>query len=72
MKLKRFSETTRWLPIGVSIFAGMSNYSLAHGATTIFSYSGPAMLIPDGIDLSGSLPGAEVGTPITVSGLTPA
>ncbi|KAB2966325.1 IPTL-CTERM sorting domain-containing protein [Zoogloea sp.] len=70
MKLKRFGETTRWLAIGVSIIAGMSNYSLAHAATTTFSYSGPAVPIPDGVDLSGSLPGAEVGAPIAVSGLT--
>uniref|UniRef100_A0A1A7GEI0 Filamentous haemagglutinin outer membrane protein n=1 Tax=biofilter metagenome TaxID=1070537 RepID=A0A1A7GEI0_9ZZZZ len=35
-----------------------------------FSYTGPAVPIPDGADLSGNNPGAAVSAPITVSGLT--
>lgn len=35
-----------------------------------FSYSGPPVPIPEAADLSGANPGAQVGAPITVSGLT--
>jgi len=41
-----------------------------HAAAPVsFSYTGPAVAIPDAADLSGSNPGAEVGASIAVSGL---
>lgn len=39
-------------------------------ATQSFPYTGPVVSIPDGADLSGTLPGAQVGAPVMVSSLT--
>lgn len=41
---------------------------VSHAATATFSYSGPPVAIPDGADLTGSAPGAQVGAPIVVTG----
>lgn len=49
-------------------FIGMG---LTHAAgPTPFSYSGAPVAIPDAADLSGTLPGAEVGASLNVSGMT--
>ncbi len=42
----------------------------APGTPTAFSYTGPAVPIPDGGDLSGNNPGAAVQAPVPVSGFT--
>lgn len=39
------------------------------GTPTAFSYGGSPVAIPDGADLSGNNPGAQVAAPLTVSGL---
>jgi len=51
--------------VGIALLA----YS-AWASAASFSYSGLPVAIPDGFDLSGSLPGAQVGAPITVAGFT--
>lgn len=35
-----------------------------------FSYSGPRVLIPDGLNSTGAAPGAQVGADVTVSGIS--
>ncbi len=56
--------------IKTSAFAGLVVLSVPGAVTAAsFSYSGPPVAIPDGIDLSGTNPGAQVGVPIAVSGI---
>jgi uncharacterized repeat protein (TIGR01451 family) len=40
------------------------------GTPVTFSYTGPAVPIPDGADLTGTAPGAPVQAPVTVTGVT--
>jgi uncharacterized repeat protein (TIGR01451 family) len=42
----------------------------APGTPVTFSYAGPAVPIPDGVDGSGTLPGAPVAVPLAVAGVT--
>lgn len=51
------------------MFAAAAMSCAAPAAAQTFSYSGPPVAIPDGADLSGNNPGAQVGAPITVSGV---
>lgn len=39
------------------------------GTPVTFSYAGPAVPIPDGTDLSGTMPGAPVAVPLAVAGV---
>jgi fimbrial isopeptide formation D2 family protein/uncharacterized repeat protein (TIGR01451 family) len=43
--------------------------AVAAPTTTTVSYTGPPVAIPDGADLSGTSPGAEVGATLPVAGL---
>ncbi|MGR9108455.1 MAG: IPTL-CTERM sorting domain-containing protein [Gammaproteobacteria bacterium] len=52
------------------LLTGLVASSAVDAATTTFSYSGPVVPIPDAADLSGTNPGAQVGAPIAVSGLS--
>jgi len=59
--------TTARTALAAAAFVAMS---LTHAAgPTSFSYAGAAVPIPDAADLSGNLPGAEVGASINVTGM---
>ncbi len=57
------------ITVASALFAMMLLCGTAFAATTTFSYLGPPVPIPDAADLTGTNPGAQVGAPITVSGL---
>ena len=62
---KRLVQTCTWAAVVVLALHGSVD-----AATVSFSYTGPPVAIPDGLDLSGTSPGAQVGAVIAVAGIS--